>query len=369
MVAPEWRERAKRVTPGGAQTRSKRDLYPDPVAVAWAEGSKAGDCTRTYVDWISGLCAVGLGHRHPAVDAAVIAQIREWGVCMPLPTCLEVKVAEELMEAVKYGEMVRWVKTGSEATGGAMLIARRATGHRLILSVGYHGWHPAHLKGEGIQLIPWGDFHTLERALAGSYVAGVLMEPMRDSAPPTGYLESVQALCRKHGALFIMDEVVTGFRWRVGGATELFGLDPDIACFGKAMANGYACAAIVGKRNVMEHAEGVSSTFGGECVGLAATQATIRVYRSEPVIQTLWDTGRLLMSEMARIDHPMVGYPVHPRFRSDETVDDTWLTIPSDIRDLSHRAASRGILFHPSGLNPTYAHTAEDVAKTVEAVK
>ena len=205
--------------------------------------------------------------------------------------------------------------------------------------------------------------------MSGSYVAGVLMEPMRDTTPPAGYLEQVQALCKRHGALFILDEIVTGFRWRVGGATEMFSLDPDIACYGKAMANGYRVGAIVGKRAVMEHAEGVSSTYGGECVGLAAARATIRVYREEDVIGRLWTTGKDLMAEMARSGRPMTGYPVHPRFRSEDTVDDTWYNIPHDVRELTHKMAARGVLAHPAGLNPSYAHTSEDVAKTVEAVR
>lgn len=369
MSVEEWRVHAKLVTPGGAQTRSKRDLYPMPTSVDMGNGALVWDGTNEYLDWINGLCAVGLGHRHPAVTEAVARQVTLGGVCMPLPTRLEVETAEDLMEAVKYGEMVRWVSTGSEATGGAMLIARKATGKRVILSVGYHGWHPGHLKGDGLVDIPWGDIRKLESSLQSSYVAGVLMEPMRDSAPPPGYLETVQALCRKHKALFIMDEIVTGFRWRVGGATEMFSLDPDIACFGKAMANGFRCAAIVGKRAVMEFADGVSSTYGGELVGLVAARATIRVYQTEDVVGRLWETGRALMAGMAQAGRVMTGYPVHPRFRSEETVDDHWPegVIPYDIRALTQKMAARGVLAHPAGFNPSYAHTPEDVERTIAA--
>ena len=367
MSVSDWREFAKTITPGGAQTRSKRDLFPDPVEIAGGSGSQVWDSSgRVWTDWINGLCAVGLGHGHPYVNEAVWAQMAAI-TCAPLPTKLEVETAEALIQAVKYGEMVRWVSTGSEATGGAMLIARKATGKRQILSVGYHGWHPGHLKGEGLVEIPWGDIRKLESSLQASYVAGVLMEPMRDSTPPPGYLESVQALCRKHKALFIMDEIVTGFRWRVGGATEMFSLDPDIACFGKAMANGYRCGAIVGKRAVMEYADGVSSTYGGECVGLAAARATIRVYQTEDVVGRLWATGKALMAGMAAAGRTMTGYPVHPRFKSEDTVDETWYNIPYDIRDLSHKMATRGVLAHPAGWNPSYAHTPEDVEKAIEA--
>ena len=368
----DWRDHAKHVTPMGAQTRSKKDLFPDPVAIIRAKHSQVWDDQgRRYTDWISGLCAVGLGHQHPMVDYEVRAQVGT-GVCLPLPSRLEVDVAEDLMLAIGYGDgsrTVRWVSTGSEATGGAMLIAWQATGRRIILSIGYHGWHPGHIPGYGVSQLEWGNLRELELAMR-SDVAGVLIEPMRDHAPPAGYLEGAQALCRQHRSVFIVDEIVTGFRWRIGGATEFFGLDPDIQCFSKAMANGYRCAAIVGKRAVMEHAEGVSSTYGGECVGLAATRATIKVYQTEGVIERLWATGATLMAEMAKAGYTMSGYPVHPRFQTTEIpYGAPWVPIPKDVRELSHRMAARGVLAHPAGFNPTAAHTPEDITQAVESLQ
>jgi glutamate-1-semialdehyde aminotransferase len=239
----------------------------------------------------------------------------------------------------------------------------------MILSIGYHGWHPGHIPGYGVSQLPWGDLRQVELAIR-SDVAGVLLEPMRDHQPPPGYLEGVAALCKQWGAVFILDEIVTGFRWRIGGATEMFGLDPDIQCFSKAMSNGYRCAAIVGKRAVMEHATGVSSTFGGECLGLAATRATIRVYQEERIIEKLWATGATLMAEMAKAGKPMTGYPVHPRFKTAEIPEGApWVPLPKDVVELTHLMASRGVLCHPAGLNPMAAHTPEDIQKTVEATQ
>src|SRR6266851_48481 len=140
---------------------------------------------------------------------------------------------------------------------------------------------------------------------------------MRDSdMTPEGatiqeYLRALQDYARECGALFILDEMVTGFRWAIGGATEYFGIMPDLACYGKAMANGYPLACIVGPQKIMKHAHDVSSTFGGEGVGLAAAKATIEVYRREPVIPRLWEVGKRLLAGCPSL----TGYPAHPHFR------------------------------------------------------
>lgn len=356
------RDRALRVTPGGSQTRSKRDLLTELAESG--HGSHLHTMERAYVDWVAGLASVGLGYQHEEVDEAVIRQIRDHGVSFSVPSRLEVEVAEALIEALGWPEMVRWVKTGSEATEGAMMIARSYTGRRTILSVGYHGWHIAHQADmyTGVMDVPWGDADALEKKFKAGYVAAVLLEPMRDHEPPRGYLQDVQVLCRLHGALLILDEMVTGFRWALGGASDYYGIVPDLSCFGKAMSNGYALAAIVGPRRIMaDHCDGISSTFGGEGVGLAACRATLRVYQTEPVIEHLWAIGRSLMGASPI---PMEGFAVHPRF----TTDAVWPKRDPVIVELCQRAARKGVLIHPAGLNPMYAHTKQDVATTVEAL-
>src|SRR5690348_3645961 len=150
-VSSEWRARAKKATPGGSQTRSKRDLFESPVALSGAQFQHTWDREgNTYTDWISGLCAIGLGHGWPEVDEAVLRQVQDHGTCLSLPSYLEVEVAEQLMEALQYGEQVRFVKTGSEGTMAAMMIARAATGRDAVISVGYHGWHQGHQPGPGL---------------------------------------------------------------------------------------------------------------------------------------------------------------------------------------------------------------------------
>jgi glutamate-1-semialdehyde aminotransferase len=348
-----WRERAESVTPGGSQTRSKRRLFDAPVALQGAQYQHTWDREgNTFIDWISGLCAIGLGHGWPEVDEAVERQIHDHGTCLSLPSYLEVEVAELLLETLGWGEQVRWVKTGSEATGGAMLIARAATNRRVIISIGYHGWTSSHLPSPYLWDCEWGNLRELQTLLGMGSVAGVLLEPMRDHEPPEGYLEGVQQLAKDHGALFIIDEVVTGFRWAIGGATEYYGLHPDLACFGKAMANGFPVGCIIGRRNHMQYADRVSSTFGGEGIGLAATGATIESYRAHDVIKQIWSTGQALKDAL-NLD----GYPCYPRFKM-------------NARENATKLAANGVLIHPAKgvFVPTFSHTDIDVKATVKAL-
>jgi glutamate-1-semialdehyde aminotransferase len=322
----------------------------------------AGDDDKPYLDWMAALASVGLGYSNRTVDAAVLNQIVE-GTALPLPSQLEYEVAELLCETLKWPQQVRWVKTGSEATAAAMMIARRATGRKKIVSIGYHGWHEAHLPSENLVDVPWGSYafeYTID-----TRTAAVILEPMRDHQvvpegyPVCDYVQEIQHTAKNAGALFIMDEMVTGFRWAIGGATEYLNIQPDLATYGKAMANGYPLACVVGSRKLMKHALDVSSTFGGEGVGLAAARATIEVYRREPVIDRLWEIGKKLLAGCPSL----TGYPVHPHFKN----SDDWTTSEACIRYVQ-AAAKEQVLIHPAGMNPMYAHTDEDVERTIELI-
>ena len=362
-------------TPGGAQTRSKQHAVfggpPFPQTLAEVHGAYTwDDAGRKYIDWMSALASVGLGHGHPDVTFAVEQAIR-LGHSLSLPSRLEYEVADQLCEALKWPDQVRWVKTGSEATAAAMMIARRATGRKKIVSIGYHGWHECHSPSEYLVDVPWGTGHPryetegpLTRVVDAT-VAAVLLEPMRDyeqthhGVPVGQYVRDIQLLCRMHGALLILDEMVTGFRWAIGGASEYLGIQPDLACYGKAMANGYPLACVVGSKRLMKHAHDVSSTFGGELVGLAAAKATLEVYRKEPVIERLWEVGRRLMAGVPELR----GYPVHPVLEG--TKD--WTSSESNI-PVVQALAQRGHLVHPAGINVTYAHTDADADQLVTSM-
>ncbi len=356
----KWHVRAVAVTPGGAQTRSKRaEKFPwAPKVLTVGDGAKIWDVEgKQYIDWICGLAAVSLGHGYTG----------EGRVCFPSPSLVtrqEILTAEKVCDVLQ-ADQVRFVKTGSEATEGAMRMARLATGRDAIVQIGYHGWHSPHdaalpePKGvpDAYKTVdlgwPWGE--SLD--ITGE-VAAVLVEACRDEEPPAGYLQHLRHWCTQNGALLIFDDVVTGFRWAIRGASEYFGVEPDLRCYGKGMANGYPLACIVGRRDLMKHAEYVSGTFGGETLSLAAASATIDVYRSEPVIEHMWKTGRTLMdgfNKLAPDRLKMTGYPVHPKIVGQES----W--------DFIGRVAEEGVLFHPAGFNISYSHREDEVRETLEA--
>lgn len=367
-----WLERAEAVTPGGAQTRSKRaGQFPWPAKfLANGCGARVWDTDgKEYIDWICGLGAISLGYRYMDVDRAVQYQLLR-GVSYSLPTRLEVEVAEEACDFLQT-EQVRFVKTGSEATEGAMRIARLATGRDTIISVGYHGWHTQHdaanLSHPGVpesvtqhvKRMEWGESPAYPCEPQHFSIAAVLLEPCRDDVPQPLYLQRWRQWCEETGTILIFDEMVTGFRWANRGASEYFDVKPDLVCYGKGMANGFPLACIAGPAKLMKHAEYVSGTFGGEALSLAAASATMDVFSNEPVVKSMWQTGEALMAEFNDLKGPvsMAGYPVHPRI------------VGSSKMEFIRAVAEQGVLFHPSGFNVSFSHREAEVKETIDACR
>jgi glutamate-1-semialdehyde 2,1-aminomutase/spore coat polysaccharide biosynthesis protein SpsF len=206
--------------------------------------------------------------------------------------------------------MVRFGKNGSDATAAAVRAARAYTGREKVACCGYHGWQDWYIGSTSRHLgvpecvrrltlrFPYNDLDALHRLFEdhSGEIACVIMEPVVFDAPRPGYLESVRELCHSRGALLVFDEIVTGFRFAPGGAQEYFGVTPDLACFGKAMANGFPLSAVVGRAEIMRTFTEVffSSTFGGETLSLAACLATIRELKRRDGIARIWRAGRML---------------------------------------------------------------------------
>jgi glutamate-1-semialdehyde aminotransferase len=309
-------ERARRVLPGITQTYSKApDQHVEGVYPVFLE--RGDGCTVTDIDgnvYIDYPCALGpmiLGYGDPEVDAAAAARVSA-GTCFSLGHRLEVEVAEALVEMVPGAEMVRFLKTGSEATTAALRLARAATGRDHVAMCGYHGWHdwcighttrnagvPRAVRDLTHQWM-YNDLESLGALFSASSgdIAAVVMEPVGVEPPTPGFLEGVRALCDEHGAVLIFDEVITGFRLARGGAQEHFGVVADLAVFGKALANGYPLAAVAGRAVLMEQIGSsvfISSTFGGDTVSLAASLATLRRIGAGGVIEHLWRQGARVM--------------------------------------------------------------------------
>lgn len=304
--------RAEKVIPSCTQTFSKGPAQfvqgVAPVFLQRGKGSHVWDVDgNEYIDYPMALGPIILGHNYPAVTEAVSHQMRD-GITFSLPHPLEVEVAEMLVEIIPCAEMVRFCKNGSDATAGAVRLSRAFTGRDIIACCGYHGWQDWYIgtttRNQGVPravrelTLPfaYNNIESLGRIFAEhpDQVAAVIMEPIGIVEPFSGFLQQVRELTRREGALLIFDEVITGFRIAPGGAQEYLGVAPDLACFGKALANGYPLAALVGAREIMECLDEVffSFTFGGETLSLAAAKATIREMLEKGVIAYLWEQGQ-----------------------------------------------------------------------------
>jgi glutamate-1-semialdehyde 2,1-aminomutase len=308
-------ERALKVIPLASQTFSKSlTQYPygiSPYFIARGQGSHVWDVDgNEYVDFINALASVTLGYNDPDVTAAVRKQL-ESGVIFSLPHPIEMEVAERIVAMVPCAEMVRFGKNGSDATAGAIRLARAHTGRERVAVCGYHGWQDWYIgstaRHRGVpkatrdltHSFAYNDAASLEKLLLehpGEF-AGVILEPMNVAQPQQDFLESVARLARQHGALLVFDETITGFRYANGGAQEYFGVTPDLATFGKGLANGYPVSAVAGRRDLMKLMEEIffSFTFGGETLSLAASAATLDKLLRENVCARIAAQGEKLI--------------------------------------------------------------------------
>ncbi len=318
--------RALKSIPLASQTFSKSlTQYPrgvSPFFIKKGKGSKVVDeDDNEYIDFVNSLAAVTLGYCDKDVDKAVKKQMKN-GVIFSLPHTLELKVAEKLIEIIPCAEKVRFAKNGTDATTASVRIARAYTGKEHIAVCGYHGWQDWYICSTARDLgVPtamkelthkfqYNNIKSLEKLFEEQEFACVIMEPMNIEYPENNFLKKVKELAHKNNALLIFDETITGFRYSLGGAQELFDVIPDLATFGKGMANGYPLSAVVGRNKIMQKVEDIffSGTFGGETLSLAAANAVIDKYKKEQVIDHFYEIGTYLLQELDRlIDNEALG--------------------------------------------------------------
>lgn len=386
----ELLKRAERSIPLGTQTFSKsKTQFPfgvSPYYATRAKGARLSDADgNEYIDFINSLASVTLGYNDPDVTAAVQAQL-ERGVIFSLPTELEIDVAEQLIDMVPCAERVRFGKNGSDATAGAVRIARAFTGRDRIAVCGYHGWQDWYIgstaRNKGVPAatrelthrFEYNDLDSLDRLFHGhrDQIAAVILEPMNVVEPKPGFLEGVAEMARSRGAVVIFDETITGFRFANGGAQELFGVTPDLATLGKGLANGFPLSAVVGRADIMAEMEEVffSFTMGGETLSLAAASAALRKVKNEPVVEKLRRTGVAILEGTREriwrhgIDSflSMSGHPSWTFLQfSDANGCSMW-----EIKTLfMQEVLQRGILTHGTH-NVSYAHSEQDVDRLLE---
>jgi glutamate-1-semialdehyde 2,1-aminomutase len=342
---PQLYRRARKRIPGGTQLLSKRPemFLPEqwPAYYARARGAEVTDLDgKTYLDFsIMGIGSCILGYADADVDAAVKEAI-DAGVACTLNSPQEVELADQLCELHPWAEMVRYARSGGEAMSIAVRIARAHTRRDKVAFSGYHGWTDWYLAanlGESTaldgHLLPGLEPAGVPRELRASalpfhynrldelkaivdankgQLAAIVMEPRRDEMPQPGFLEAVRQIATDIGAVLIFDEVTSGFRMCVGGIHLTLGVAPDIAVFAKALANGYAMSAIIGRASIMEAAQStfISSTNWTERIGPTAALATIKKIRERNVVPHLIQIGERTSAGWQRVASA-AGFKLH----------------------------------------------------------
>ncbi len=388
-------EEAQRLSPGGLMgIRRPYNFVPGeyPIFLESGHGGHIVDVDGN--DYIDMLCAYGpiiLGYVEPEINDAVKAQMDK-GFCFSLVQPLQNALEAKLIEIIPSAQKVILVKTGSDATSVATRIARGYTDRDVILRCGYHGWHDWAVEVNGgvpdaiadlTVEFPYGDLPALEALLTqyADRAACVIITPVGHPlakpvmAPPEGYLQGVRELADTFGVVLIFDEIRSGFRVALGGAQERYGVTPDLSTFGKAMANGYAISAVVGKDEIMSVAEGkvfISSTFFPNSLEMAAALKTIEILQRDRVIEQVWEKGTWFLDALTEtvrasgVPVSVSGIPPMP-FLTFEKVDEH----AKARRELFYtQTIRRGLFVQPyHHWYVSARHTQEDLEAAIAAIR
>jgi glutamate-1-semialdehyde 2,1-aminomutase len=354
-------------------------LAPDlPTHLRRAHGCRLETADgRTLVDLTMALGAVALGYADPLITEAVAAAAAD-GPVGGLPPLAEIELAERLTEVIPCAEQVRFLKSGAEATAAAVRLARAHTGRARVLAAGYFGWHDWSNPGPGvpdgahadITPIPFDDIAALEQAAdaAGHALAAIVLEPLVHHIASDGWLRAARSACDRLGAVLVFDEIKTAFRVRTGGVQALSAVVPDLTTLGKAVANGFPLAAVVGKRSVMAaaHTAWISSTLATESTALAAARVVLERHARQDVCGELARIGGALQQATQRALAPLGG-----RVRLDGP-DVMWrldADEPALLDALVAETARRGVLLKRGAYQfAALAHDTDAIALVEHAV-
>lgn len=400
MNSLQLQARFHRIIPGGSHTYAKGDdQYPHsaPIYITRGKGCHVWDVEgNEYIEFGMGLRSVALGHAYEPVTEAAIRQLRQ-GSNFNRPAPIELECAEALLAMVPGAEMVKFAKNGSDANGAAIKLARAYTGRDLIAICGdqpffsVEDWFigatamdagiPQAIKNLTIKF-PYNDLAGIAELFQKhpGQIAAIILEAEKENPPVEGYLAKLRELCHREGALLILDEMITGFRWHNGGAQTYYGVTPDLSTFGKALGNGFSLSALAGRSEIMrlgglEHNQPrvflLSTTHGAETHALAAGIEVMRIYQQEPVVRTLWEQGRKLAEGVGKAIADLeledffgvAGKPCCLTY----TARDANRQPSQEFRTLFlQETLKRGVLA-PS-LVVSYSHSDDDVRKAVEAI-
>jgi glutamate-1-semialdehyde 2,1-aminomutase len=394
------RSKAHALIPGGCHTYAKGDdQYPEqaPGFIVKGKGCHVWDADgNEFIEYGMGLRAVTLGHGYsPVVEAAQRQMLLGTNFTRPMP--IEVECAEEILGLIAGAEMVKFAKNGSDVNTAAVKLARASTGRHLVAICGDHPFYsvddwfigstpmaagiPQPIRDWTLKF-HYNDLPSVKKVFAEhpGEIACVFLEPETTEPPANGFLHEVQRVCHEHGAVFILDEMITCFRWHIGGAQAHHRIVPDLSTFGKAMANGFSIAALLGKRDLMElgglHHDKervflLSTTHGAEAHSLAAAIATMRIYEQEHVVEYLHQQGTRLSNginaavEEHRLDayFQVIGKPcnlIYVTRDQDKNRSQAFRTL------FLQETLKRGLLM-PS-LVVSFSHTDHDIDRTIEGI-
>ena len=396
----DLRERFHAAIPGGSHTYAKGDdQFPEKTApyLVRGKGCHVWDVDgNEFIEYGMGLRAVTLGHAYQSVVESAAREMAN-GSNFVRPSPIELECAEELLGLVHGAEMVKFAKNGSDVTSAAIRLSRAYTGRDYVAICADHpffsvdDWFigttpmqagiPKSVRDLTLKF-QYNDVPSV-KALFQQYpgqIACLIMEPEKDVPPRENFLHEVQRLCREQGTVFILDEMINGFRWHNGGGQGYHNIVPDLSCFGKAIGNGFAVSALVGKRDLMrlggishdkERVFLLSTTHGAERHSLAAALETMRVYKREPVIDHLWRQGERLARgiEKSVKEHHLeghvgtIGWPcclVYTTRDAEKQPSQSFRTL------FLQESIKRGILA-PSFV-VSYSHADADIDRTVEVI-
>ncbi len=382
-----------KVIPMGTSTFSRNPnlfvIGSSPLFIKSAKGSRIYDVDdNEFIDYSMSLSMVTLGYAHPEVNEAAKTGIDE-GLIYTLSCPEETMLAKKLTEIIPCADMVRFFKNGSDSCEGAIKLARYCTGKLKVISVGgYHGFHDwftastARNKGipemlrEWVINVPYNDINSIEKTIAtrSNEIAALIMEPLVNYEPETGFLQKIRELTSQNNIVMIFDEMKTGFRLDLGGAQQYFKVTPDLAVFGKGLSNGFPLSALAGKRDLMKQFEDencfMSGSYATEKMSFRAALKTIEILERGEALKHIWEMGRILKKGIADliVKHKLSGMmkiiglaPMTHLILSDQP----GLTTNEIKSFIQQECVKRSVLF-VGYHHPSLGHTREDINYTLK---
>ena len=383
------KNRSKKVIPHltGTFSRSASHFVEGvyPVYIKSANGAHFTDVDgNNFLDYLMALGPVTLGYNYPSVNEAIISQLKN-GILFSLPHPIEVELSEKLCNTIPHADMVKFEKSGSNVVTGAVRAARYFTKRDKIAYCGsggvWHDWQAAMVSRDGgvpkfnselLSVFDYNDIGGLEQIFENNKgeIAAIVLEPTIYEKPENDFLKKVRKLTDENNSLLILDEIITGFRFDLGGGQKYFDIKGDLVCFGKGMGNGLPISAITGPNEFMKTFDElwVSSTNNSETLSMAGTLAVVNEMKQKNTIQHCWNIGTKLIegwnkiSKEVGIEANMRGYPIRMTL---DCKDSKNQSSPYLMALILQEMVKKGIFFSPSVAFLSYSHSEDDIDHTL----